>query len=52
MKKILFVICAVACFGFVSCTGCRSGQGQHSQDTVVIDDTVVVETFDTVFVDE
>ena len=51
MKKILFVICAVVCFGFASCNGCRSGQGQHEQDTVVIEDTLVVETFDTVFVD-
>lgn len=51
MKKILFVICTVACFGFVSCIGCRGGQGQHDQDTIVIDDTVVIETFDTVYVD-
>ena len=52
MKKILFVICTIICVGFTSCTGCRGGQGQHDQDTIVIDDTVIVETFDTVFVDE
>ena len=51
MKKILFVICAVVCFGFASCTGCGDGQGQHDQDTIVVNDTVVVETVDTVFVD-
>lgn len=51
MKKILFVICAVVCFGFTSCTGCRCGQGQHEQDTIMIDDTVIVETFDTVYTD-
>ena len=51
MKKILFVICAVVCFGFASCTGCRSSQQHHSQDTIVIEDTVVIETFDTIFVD-
>lgn len=51
MKKILFVICAVVCFGFASCTGCKSGQQHSDQDTIVIEDTVVVETFDTVYVD-
>ncbi len=52
MKKILFVICAVVCFGFASCTGCRGGQQHCDQDTVTVNDTVVVETFDTVFVNE
>ena len=51
MKKILFVICAVVCFGFASCTGCGGGRGQYVQDTIVVNDTVVVETVDTVFVD-
>lgn len=51
MKKILFVICAVVCFGFASCTGCRSDQEQHEQDTVVVEDTVIVETIDTVYAD-
>ena len=51
MKKILFVICAVVCFGFASCTGCGDGQCQHDQDTIVVNDTIVVETVDTVFVD-
>lgn len=51
MKKILFVICAFVCFGFASCTGCGGSQGQHDQDTIVVNDTVVVETVDTVFVD-
>jgi len=50
MKKILFVICAVVCFGFASCTGCRGGQ-HCDQDTVTVNDTVVVETVDTVVVD-
>ena len=51
MKKILFVICAVVCFGFASCTGCRGEQEQHEQDTVVVEDTVIVETIDTVYAD-
>lgn len=51
MKKILFVICAVVCFGFASCTGCRGDQHQSGQDTITVNDTVIVETFDTVFVD-
>jgi hypothetical protein len=51
MKKILFVICAVVCFGFASCTGCRSEQQHCDQDTVTVNDTVVVETFDTVYAD-
>lgn len=51
MKKILFVICAVICFGFASCTGCRGGQQQSGQDTIVVNDTVVIETFDTVVAD-
>ena len=52
MKKILFVICAVVCFGFASCTGCRCGQQHCDQDTITVNDTVVVETVDTVFVNE
>lgn len=52
MKKILFIICAVVCFGFASCTGCKGCQQQCDQDTVTVNDTVVVETVDTVFVDE
>ncbi len=51
MKKILFVICAIICFGFASCTGCRSGQQQCNQDTIVVNDTTVIETFDTVYAD-
>lgn len=51
MKKILFVICAFVCFGFASCTGCGGDQGRQVQDTIVVNDTVVVETVDTVFVD-
>jgi len=48
MKKILFVVCA--CLTLAACT-CKSGNGQHDQDTVVIEDTVNVEEFDTLFVD-
>ena len=51
MKKILFVICAVVCFGFASCTGYGGSQGRHVQDTIVVNDTIIVETVDTVFVD-
>ena len=52
MKKILFIIYTVVCIGFASCIGCRGSHQQcNNQDTIIVNDTVVVETFDTVFVD-
>jgi len=48
MKKILFVACAACAISLASC--CHKCENtQCDQDTVVLADTVVYETFDTVY---
>lgn len=53
MKKILFVVAAVAAIGFASCGQCTSGNSACDTDSVAVDsvDTVMVDSVDTVMVD-
>ena len=48
MKKILFITFACLTMTFVSCGRC-SHNNACDQDTVYVDDTVVVEIVDTVY---
>ena len=51
MKKFLLITCAAALMGVgvIGCTKTAKECEQTEQDTVVVNDTVVVEEFDTVY---
>ena len=52
MKKILFMIGAGFVLTFASCT-CKTTEAQPTdQDTVYVEDTVLVEEADTLFAEE
>lgn len=52
MKKILFIVCACIAMTFASCGRCSKCSTPCNQDTLVVEDTVVEEAFDTLIVEE